>query len=86
LVSARERGGKPIRAERRPAPRIQEHDIVGHQAQLAGQIAGVHCIDPRGVQFTDRSFITFHLPPPLKQFDSGANRAPVDLGRRLSKF
>jgi hypothetical protein len=51
-MSGRELGGEPIRAEALLA-RIEEHDIVRHQREQAGQIAGVDCIDPDRMQLAD---------------------------------
>jgi hypothetical protein len=64
LEGAREDGGKPTFADRRSAW-IQKHDIVRHQAEQAGEIACVHRINPGSMHLTDRSFIKFHLQPPL---------------------
>ena len=55
-------GGESISAEWRLA-RIEEHDIVRHQCEQAGQIAGIDGTNPGRMNLADFLFIRSHLLP-----------------------
>jgi hypothetical protein len=59
-------GGEPIPTEWR-FTRIEEHDIVRHQTEQAGQIAGIDGTDPGRMNLAEFLFIRSHLlrPPPV---------------------
>ena len=79
LMGGQEAGGKSLPADRRLA-RIEEHDIVRHQREQAGQITGIDGADPGRMNLADISFLKSHLlpPPPVA-------KPPNDQAQRLGR-
>jgi len=92
LVGRREGGGKYVPAERF-VTRIEKNDIVRHQGEQTGKIAGIDGIDPGGMDLGDGLFGRSHRQSPCPMISRGPaerqmrNRPPaaVRLARNVRK-